>query len=47
MAASEGFEKVLGSNKNWDKWSDIVAVMLPDIISCEIKLENILPMRNF
>ena len=29
------------------KLSDIVAVMLPDTISWEIKLENLLPMRAF
>ena len=38
---------MLGTNENWGKWSDIVVVMLPDIISGEIKLENILSMRVF
>ena len=42
-----GFGRILGTNENWGKWSDIVAVMLPDIISGEIKLENILSMRVF
>ena len=42
-----GFDRILGTNENWGKWSDIVAVMLPDIISGEIKLENILSMRVF
>ena len=41
-----GFDKILvGTNKNWGKWSDVVAVILPGIIYCEMKLENILPMR--
>ena len=26
----EGFDKTLGTNENWGKWSDIVAVMLPE-----------------
>ena len=38
---------MLGTNENWGKLSDIIAVMLPDIISGEIKLENILSMRVF
>ena len=28
----EGFDRTLGTNENWDKWSDTVAVMSPDII---------------
>ena len=35
------------NNKNWGKWSDIVTVMLPDIILCETKLQNIMSMRLF
>ena len=42
-----GFDRILGTNENWGKWWDIIAVMLPDIISGRIKLENILPMRVF
>ena len=38
---------MLGTNENWGKWSDIVAVMLPDIMLGEIKLENIMSMRVF
>ena len=41
----EGFDRIFGTNKNWSKWSDMVAVMLADIISCVIKLENIFSMR--
>ena len=40
----EGFDKIFGTNKNWGKWSDMVAVMLADIISDVIKLENIFSM---
>ena len=36
---------MLGTNENWGKWSDIVAVMLPDIILREISFENKLSMR--
>ena len=38
---------MLETNENWGKWSDIVAFMLPDVISWEISLENILSMRLF
>ena len=41
------FDRILGTNENWGKCSDIVAIMSPDIISGEIKLENILSMRVF
>ena len=34
-------------NKNWGRWSDIVAVMLPEIKSWETILENLLSMRVF
>ena len=37
----EGFDRMFGTNKNWGKWSDMVAVMLADIISYVIKLEKI------
>ena len=43
----EFFESTLGANKNWSRWSDIVAVMLPENTSREIILENILSMRTF
>ena len=33
--------------ENGGKWSDIVAVMLPDIISGEVKQENIMSVRVF
>ena len=41
----KGFESTLGANKNWGRWSDIVAVMCPDIASNESTLETILSMR--
>ena len=42
------FDRILGTNGHLRKWSGIVAVMLPDIISWEIrKLENILSIRVF
>ena len=41
----DGFESKLGANKNCGRWSDIMAVMLPEIISWEIILMNILSMR--
>ena len=43
----EWFDKILESKTNWGSWSDMVAVMLPDNILCEIKFENILSMRVF
>ena len=43
----EGFDRMLGTDDNWGKWSDVVAIMLPDIISWEIKLENITSVRVF
>ena len=43
----EEFDRILGTNENSGKWSDIVAVMLPDIVSWKIKLENILYVRAF
>ena len=33
--------------RNWGRWSDIVAVRLPDIISFEIMLETILSIIVF
>ena len=35
----------LGTNKNYGRWSDIMAVMLAEITSWEIVLENILSIR--
>ena len=43
----EWFDKIFATNKNWDKWSNIVAVMLPDITTCEMKMVNILSMKDF
>ena len=43
----EGFDRMLGTDDNWGKWSDVVAIMLSDIISWEIKLENITSVRVF
>ena len=31
----KGFESILGANKNWWRWSDMVAVMFPAIVSHE------------
>ena len=33
--------------RNWGRWSDILAVRLPDIISVEIMLEKILSIIVF
>ena len=41
----DGFESKLGTKKNCGRWSDTMAVMLPEIISWEIILTNILSMR--
>ena len=41
----KGFESTLGANKNWGRWSDMVAVMFPDIASHESTFEKILSMR--
>ena len=48
----ELIESALGANKNWIRWwysyeIDIVAVMLPEVTSWEIILENILCGRVF
>ena len=43
----EGFDRILCTNENWGKWLDMVAPMLQDIISGEIKLENMLSKRVF
>ena len=36
---------ILGIIENWDRWSEMVAVKLPDIMSGSITLEKILPIR--
>ena len=41
------FLKISGAMRNWGRWSDIVAVRLPDIISVEIMLEKILSIIVF
>ena len=41
----KGFESTLGANKSWGRWSDMVAVMLPDIILYESTFEKILSMK--
>ena len=41
------FLKISGAMRNWEKWSDIVAGRLPDIISVEIMLEKILSLIVF
>ena len=43
----KGFEKKLGANKNWGRWSEIVAVRFPDIISLESIFKKIFSMRVF
>ena len=41
----KGFGSTLGANKNWGRWSDMVAVMFPDTASHESSLEKILSVR--
>ena len=41
------FLKISGAIGNWGRWSDIVAVRLPDIISVEIMLERKLSVIVF
>ena len=43
----EFFENPLEANKNWGRWSNINKIMLPEITSWGIILENILSMRVF
>ena len=40
----KGFESTLGANKNWGRWSDMVAVMFPDIASHQSTFKKILSM---
>ena len=40
-----GFESIFGAYKNWGRWSDMVAIMFPDIASHESTFEKILSMR--
>ena len=37
--------KILGIIGNWGRWSEIVAVKLPDIMSRSITFENVLSVR--
>ena len=39
--------KISGAMRNWGRWSDIVDVRLPDIISVEIMFEKILSIIVF
>ena len=41
----KGFESTLGANKNWDRWSDMVAVIFPDIASHKSTFEKIWSLR--
>ena len=41
----KGLESTLGVNKNWGRWSDMVAVMFPNTASLESTFEKILPMK--
>ena len=36
---------ILGTIANWGRWSDMMAVKLPDIMYGSITFENILPIR--
>ena len=38
----EGLTNTLEAIRNWGRWSDIVAVILPDITSCDVRLQNML-----
>ena len=40
-----GLEKISEAIRNWGRWSDIVAVMLPDILFGVITFEQILSIR--
>ena len=40
-----GLAKVFGETKNWGRWLEIVAVILPQIISFEMTLLKILSIR--
>ena len=41
----KGLERTFGANKNWGRWSDMAAVMFPDIASHESTFEKILSVR--
>ena len=41
------FLKISGTMRNWGRWSNIVTVRLPDIISVEIMLGKILSIIVF
>ena len=40
----KGSESTLGANRNWGRWSDVAAVMFPDIASHGSTFEKILSM---
>lgn len=40
-----GFESILGANKDWARWSDMVTVMSLGIASHENAFETILSLR--
>ena len=40
-----GLAKVFGETKNWGRWLEMVAVILPQIISFEMTLLKILSIR--
>ena len=41
----KGLESTFGINKNWGRWSDMVAVMFPKTASLENTFTKILPMK--
>ena len=41
----EVLTNALGEIRNWVRWSDIVAAILTDLISCDVMLQNMLSMR--
>ena len=41
----EGFANAFGVIRNWGRWSDKVAVILPDITLCDVILQKILSVR--
>ena len=41
----EGLADTFGAIRNWWRWSDIVAVILPDTTSCHVRLPNILSIK--
>ena len=41
----EGFANIFGAIRNWGRWSDMAAIILPDITSDDVRLQNILSIR--